>query len=79
MLESFEGSIITFKGSGALYPMQVNILCEMLHRLIYDDSWSKALALCRRTQVNFNTIHSIALKKNTESYTPTILLKNLKT
>lgn len=51
VLESFEGSIITFRGSGELYPMQVNILCEILHRLIYDDSWSKALTLCRRTQV----------------------------
>lgn len=51
VLENFEGSIVTFKSSGALYPIQVNLLCETLHKLINDDVWTKALNLCRRIQV----------------------------
>lgn len=51
VLENFEGSIVTFKSSGALYPIQVNLLCESLHKLINDDLWTKALTLCRRIQV----------------------------
>lgn len=42
---------MTFKSSGALYPIQVNLLCESLHKLINDDLWTKALTLCRRIQV----------------------------
>lgn len=34
-----------------MYPIQVNLLCEALHKLINDDLWTKALALCRRMQV----------------------------
>lgn len=52
VLENFEGSIVTFKSSGALYPIQVNLLCEILHKLLYDDLWAKALNLCRRMQVH---------------------------
>lgn len=54
MLENFEGSIVTFKCSGVLYPIQVNLLCEALHKLVIDDFWNKALALCRRMQVRIS-------------------------
>lgn len=56
MLENFEGSIVTFKSSGVLYPIQVNLLCEALHKLINDDLWTKALSLCRRMQVQFDCL-----------------------
>lgn len=59
VLENFEGSIVTFKSSGVLYPIQVNMLCEALHKLINDDLWTKALALCRRMQVYFFILLSI--------------------
>lgn len=52
VLDNFEGSIVTFKSSGALYPIQVNLLCESLHKLLNEGLWSKALALCRRIQVH---------------------------
>lgn len=39
VLENFEGSIVTFKSSGALYPIQVNLLCETLHKLLYEHLW----------------------------------------
>lgn len=52
ILENFEGSVITFKSAGTLYPIQVNLFCEILHKLLNDDLWAKALTLCRRVQVN---------------------------
>lgn len=61
ILEYFEGSIITFKSSGTLYPIQVNLFCEILHKLLNDDLWAKALTLCRRVQVN--SFGQIAPKK----------------
>lgn len=50
-LENFEGPSVTFKSSGALYTVQVNIFCEVVHRMLADDQWSQALKICRRCQV----------------------------
>lgn len=59
ILENFEGSIITFKSSGTLYPIQVNLFCEILHKLLNDDLWAKALTLCRRVQVKLKITESV--------------------
>lgn len=50
-LENFEGPSVTFKSSGALYTVQVNIFCEVMHRMLAEDQWSQALKICRRCQV----------------------------
>lgn len=66
ILDNFEGTIITFKSAGTLYPIQVNVFCEIIHKLINDDLWSKALTLCRRVQdrVLWAVLAAISSKKN---------------
>lgn len=66
VLENFEGSIVTFKSSGTLYPIQANLLCEMLHKILNDELWAKALTLCRRAQdsILWATLAAISSKKN---------------
>lgn len=66
VLESFEGSIVTFKSSGTSYPIQVNLLCEILHKILNDDLWTKALTICRRVQdpILWATLAAISSKKN---------------
>ena len=66
VLENFEGSIVTFKSSGALYPIQVNLLCETLHKLLNDELWARALKLCRRIQdpILWAALAAISSKKN---------------
>lgn len=66
VLENFEGSIVSFKSSGTLYPIQVNFLCEMLHKILNDDLWSKVLTFCRRAQdpILWATLAAISAKKN---------------
>lgn len=66
VLENFEGSIVTFKSSGALYPIQVNLLCEALHKNLHDALWDRTLNLCRRIQdpVLWATLAAISSKRN---------------
>ncbi|XP_031630866.1 intraflagellar transport protein 80 homolog isoform X2 [Contarinia nasturtii] len=66
VLENFEGNIVTLKSSGALYPIQVHLFCETLHKLLNDDLWVKALSLCRRIQdsILWATLAAISSKKN---------------
>lgn len=68
ILENFEGPIITFKSAGTLYPIQVNLFCEILHKLLNDDLWAKALTLCRRVQVNLNGNHALRLAFSKAKY-----------
>lgn len=51
-LEYFDGPNILFKCSGALYTIQINLYCEILHRFLNDDMWLQALKLCRHANVS---------------------------
>lgn len=65
-LDNFEGSLITFKSAGALFTVQCNLICGVLHRLLVDDQWLQALQICRRCQniTVWATLAAIASKQN---------------
>lgn len=54
ILENFEGSIVTFRGAGTIYPVHIITYCEMLHRLLNEDNWTQALRMCRRANVRLH-------------------------
>ena len=65
-LEMFEGNCVTFKGSGTLFTIQVNLYCEILHRLLANDHWYQALRVCRQCQnvIVWATLAAVASKRN---------------
>ena len=65
-LENFEGGNITFRSSGAIFTIAVKMYCVMLHKLFADNSWEKALKLCRmvQNQILWATLAAMASKRN---------------
>ncbi|CAD7079958.1 unnamed protein product [Hermetia illucens] len=64
-LESFVGPFITIKSSGTLYTVNANIYCEIMHRMIIEGQWNKALKICRLAQntILWAALAAIATKK----------------
>lgn len=50
-LDNFERSIITFRCSGAVYSVQIDVYCDAVHRLLADGMWMQALKVCRKAKV----------------------------
>ncbi|XP_055375927.1 intraflagellar transport protein 80 homolog [Condylostylus longicornis] len=65
-LESFESAVITFCSSGALFTINVNIYCEIMHHCLIAGQWQKALNICRIAQstVLWATLAAYASKHN---------------
>lgn len=66
VIETFEDAIITFRCSGALLPVNVNMYCEILHRTLIESQWQQALKLCRMSQNAYlwATLAAVATRKN---------------
>lgn len=65
-IESFEDAIISFRCSGALLSVNVNIYCEILHRTLMEAQWDKALKICRlaKNAILWATLAAVATRKN---------------
>ncbi|KAL9929664.1 intraflagellar transport protein Oseg5 isoform 1-T1 [Glossina fuscipes fuscipes] len=65
-IESFEDAIVTFRCSGALLAVNVNIYCEILHRCLMEGQWQQALRICRSAQNAYlwGTLAATATRKN---------------
>lgn len=65
-IESFEGSYITFRSSGAAFTISIKPYFEALHRFVNDGMWKKALQICRAFNhpVLWATLAAIASKQN---------------
>lgn len=65
-IESFEDSIITFRCSGALLPISVNMYCEILHRTLSEGQWQQSLKICRLAHNAYlwATLAAVATRKN---------------
>lgn len=65
-IESFEGSYITFRSSGAAFTVTIKPYFEALHRFVNDSMWKKALQICRAFNhaVLWATLAAIASKQN---------------
>ncbi|EDS43220.1 Oseg5 [Culex quinquefasciatus] len=65
-LENFEGANVTFRSSGAIFTVSVKTYCVILHKLFADNSWERALKLCRlvQNQILWATLAAMASKRN---------------
>ncbi|XP_021700852.1 intraflagellar transport protein 80 homolog [Aedes aegypti] len=65
-LENFEGANVTFRSSGAIFTVSVKAYCVILHKLFVDNSWERALKLCRlvQNQILWATLAAMASKRN---------------
>ncbi|KAG4070781.1 hypothetical protein HA402_011007 [Bradysia odoriphaga] len=63
-LDNFEKSIITFRCSGAVYSVQIDVYCDAVHRLLADGMWMQALKVCRKAKNKtlWVTLAAISLK-----------------
>ncbi|XP_063699829.1 intraflagellar transport protein 80 homolog [Culicoides brevitarsis] len=65
-IESFEGSYITFRSSGAAFTIAIKPYFEALHRFVNDGMWKKSLQICRAFNhpVLWATLAAIASRQN---------------
>ena len=65
-MESFEDAIISFRCSGALLSVNINIYCEILHRTLMEAHWQQALKICRlaKSAILWATLAAVATRKN---------------
>uniref|UniRef100_A0A336MI21 CSON001587 protein n=1 Tax=Culicoides sonorensis TaxID=179676 RepID=A0A336MI21_CULSO len=65
-IESFEGSYITFRSSGATFTISIKPYFEALHQFVNDGMWKKALQICRtfNNTVLWATLAATATKQN---------------
>lgn len=65
-IESFEDAIISFRCSGSLLSVNVNIYCEILHRTLMESQWQQSLKICRMAQNPslWATLAAVATRKN---------------
>ncbi|XP_065358749.1 intraflagellar transport protein 80 homolog [Calliphora vicina] len=66
VIETFEDAIVTFRCSGALLPISINMYCEILHRTLMESHWQQALKICRMAQNAYlwATLAAVATRKN---------------
>ncbi|KAM7352319.1 intraflagellar transport protein Oseg5 isoform 2-T2 [Cochliomyia hominivorax] len=66
IIDTFEDAIITFRCSGSLLPVSINIYCVILHRALMESQWQQALNICRMAQNAhlWATLAAVATRKN---------------
>lgn len=52
-LVNFDGFTITFCASGTIFTICAKIYCILIHKLVTDNQWQKALKICRMAQVRY--------------------------
>jgi intraflagellar transport protein 80 len=65
-LVNFDGLTITFCASGANFTITTKIYCILIHKLVSDNQWEKALKICRMGQspLLWTCLAALASKRN---------------
>jgi intraflagellar transport protein 80 len=65
-LVNFDGLLITFCASGANFTVSSKIYCILIHKLVAENQWPKALKICRMAQSTllWACLAALATKRN---------------